>query len=29
MEMSRRFDRNLEIIKPARLIELADDMLAG
>ena len=29
MEMSRRFDRELEIIKPARLIELADEMLAG
>ena len=29
MEMSRRFDRNLDIIKPARLLELADDMLEG
>ncbi len=29
MEMSRRFDRELDIIKPARLLELAEDLLAG
>ncbi|KRC92585.1 hypothetical protein ASE25_04465 [Terrabacter sp. Root85] len=29
MEMSRRFDRELEIIKPNRLAELADALVAG
>ncbi|NUU18455.1 DEAD/DEAH box helicase family protein [Cellulomonas humilata] len=28
-EMSRRFDRQLETIKPQRLAEMADDLLAG
>ncbi len=29
MEMSRRFDRDLEVIKPPRLGDLAEDLLAG
>jgi superfamily II DNA or RNA helicase len=28
-EMSRRFDRDLEMIKPPRLLEFAEDLLAG
>ena len=29
MEMSRRFDRDLEVIKPGKLADLAEDLLAG
>lgn len=29
MEMSRRFDRELEVIKPPKLADLAEDLLAG